>query len=390
VSVQPVDVLPFSDRESVQFINSLSEKVGFNYLADLTSDEAIRIGRACDGIPVAMRWLASQCSNAAEIGSRAEHIEATGQHGEELLEFCFRRVFESLPGEEKTILKVLSLFNRPLPSEALLVATGIPAYRVTDTTDTLLADGLVQRLFDPDLNDYSYTLLPITRSFAHEEVKKELDFEKKVRHKLTGYYEATDVSDRQLRVVIREIRQGKSVAAGPLLDLAKAAERRGDREAAEALFVQALQRSPASWRTAQGYAEFLRHTVDDKAGALKFYAQAAVNAPRTGPERGLIFREWGMLLRDSGEPDATDQAIEKFEVALQDFPNDPLTRHALASMLRRKGQYSRVIVLLEKLEDHSYEETRRRVRPLLLEAYEQTKEMLKAAELREKMKLEGN
>lgn len=270
------------------------------------------------------------------------------------------------------------------------MATGIPAYRVTDTTDTLLADGLVQRLFDSDLNDYSYTLLPITRSFAHAEVKKELDFEKKVRHKLTGHYEASDVLDRKLRVVIREIRQGKSVAAGPLLDLAKAAARRGDREAAVELFLQALQRNPASWRTAQEYAEFLRHTADDKTGALKPYAQAALNAPRTGPERGLIFREWGMLLRDSGKPAATDQAVEKFEIALQDSPNDPLTRLALASMLRRKGQYSRVIELLEGLKDHPYEETQRRVRPLLLEAYEQTKEMLKAAELRAKMKLEGS
>lgn len=116
--------------------------------------------------------------------------------------------------------------------------------------------------------------------------------------------------------------------------------------------------------------------------AIRLYEQAAANAPRRGPERALIFREWGMLLRDSGEPEATDLAIEKFETALIETPNDVLAIHALAHMLERKGKYNRVIELLEPLKDHPQRSTREKTLPLLLHAYEHTGDILKAAQLK--------
>lgn len=331
----------------------------------------------------------SQCENAGEVLTRAETIERTGKHGDELLEFCFRRVFESLGEEEKLVLKALALFSRPLPSEAVLVGTTLPGYRFSDVSEILLEDSLMQRVFDPHLNDYEYGLLPITHAFVYGEVKKEIAFETTIRKRLADYYEARDIADARQRVIIREVRQGKTISEGPLLDLARAADRREDLDTAEQLFQQALQRNPLSWRAAKDYAEFLRHKRGNTGSAIKYYEQAAANSPRMGPDRGLIFREWGMLLRDSGEADSTDRAIEKFEIALEDLPNDPYVRFPLASLVKRKGMFKRVIQLLEPLEDHSYEDTRRRVRPLLLEAYEQVNEILKAAQLRTKIATES-
>ena len=90
-----------------------------------------------------------------------------------------------------------------------------------------------------------------------------------------------------------------------------------------------------------------------------------------------------MLLRDSGEPNATDQAIEKFEVALKETPNDPVAIYGLAQMLELKGHYDRMIELLEPLKAHPNPVTRERCLPKLLKAYEQRSELLKAAELRD-------
>jgi len=389
VSVQPVDLEPFRDEEAKQFILSLGQVSGFHYLSDLSKEESIRVGRACDGIPLAIKWIASQCESAPELLSRAEHVERTGKHGEELLEFCFRRVFDSLSVDGKLALQVLALFNRPLQSEAILVSTALPGHKFQDLTDRLLADSLIQRMFDPDLNDYCYGLLPITRSFVYGEVRKDLEFEPKIRRRLTDYYEARDVADPRQRIIIREIRQGRGASEAPLLDLAKAAERQGDLDTADGLYQQAIQRNPSSWRAAREYAEFLRHKRVNIGEALKYYEQAAVNAPRMGPDRALIFREWGMLLRVCGAPDAADLAIEKFEIALEDSPNDPVVRHALAAMLKRKGMFERIIVLLEPLVDHHDSETRSRVRPLLLEAYEMTSKQMRAAELRHKMRVQA-
>lgn len=105
------------------------------------------------------------------------------------------------------------------------------------------------------------------------------------------------------------------------------------------------------------------------AEAIRLYEQAAANAPSRGKDRALIYREWGMLLRDSGLPGATDQAIEKFEIALQETPNDPIAVHALAHMVSRAGNWSRVITLLEPIKEHPSIDTRRKVSALLLKGF---------------------
>ena len=91
-----------------------------------------------------------------------------------------------------------------------------------------------------------------------------------------------------------------------------------------------------------------------------------------------------MLLRNSGAPDATDQAIEKFLVSLEEAPNDDVTIHALASMYDRRGSYKIVSDLLEPLSTHPSQKTREMTLPLLLKAYESRGEIVKAAELKQK------
>jgi tetratricopeptide (TPR) repeat protein len=182
--------------------------------------------------------------------------------------------------------------------------------------------------------------------------------------------------------MVRELRQGSITPELGLLDLAKAAERNHDVENAAKLYEQALSRVPNSWRAAKAYAEFKRHRVHDRTGALRMYERAAANAPRRGIDRATIFREYGFLLRESGESNATDLAIEKFEIARRETPNDPITLYGLASMLDRKGHYDRVIELIEPLKAHQNPKTKERCLPLLLRAYERKNELLKAAELR--------
>ena len=113
------------------------------------------------------------------------------------------------------------------------------------------------------------------------------------------------------------------------------------------------------------------------------YEQAGAFAPAHGTQRAIIFREWGMMLRDSGERDATDQAIEKFEVAVAEAPNDTVARYALATVLDRKGHYRRIIEFLEPVLQSKDMGARRRVYPLLLKAYERCGEILEAARLRQ-------
>lgn len=386
VSVHPVDLGPLTQEEVVSLIRALANLPGLGYVSDLSPSECVKIGEACDRIALAIRWALVRSSTPGEALSEAESITSSGRRGEQLLEFCFRRVFDALPGAEKEILHVLSLFQRPIALEAVLVGSSLPHYKIMDAADMLVEDALAQRLFDPGLNDYTYTLLPITRAFVYSEVSQKPALERGIRNRLSDYFEAKDVRDSDERLVVREIRQGKEASESALVDLAIAAERRRDFDTASHLYEQALRRNPTSWKAARLFAEFQRHQLGNQAAALRLYEQAAANSPRRGPDRALIFREWGMLLKDSGQSEATDLAIEKFEVALLETPNDVVTIHALAHMLDRKGSYTRVIKLLEPLRDHTNSKTRRLTMPLLLNAYERAGDIVNASIIRARIR----
>jgi tetratricopeptide (TPR) repeat protein len=389
VSVYPVDLEPLTDEEMIEFIATLKDVPGTQYVVDLSPPERVRIGHACDGIPLAIRWALARSRSASEAIANAEGITAAGHQGEELLEFCFRRVFEALTDEERKVLQVLSLFQRPLTTESITAGSRLPGYVVFDALDDLVAEALAQRFFDPDKNDYSYALLPVTRAFVYTDVAKQRDLEREVRRAMSDWFEARDVTDAGQRLVIREVRQGNVESESSLLDLGRAAERTGDLRSAQDFYEKALQRNSRSWKAARLLAEFFRHKLRNQAEALRLYEQAAANAPRRGPDRALIFREWGMLLRDSGDPQATELAIEKFEAALVETPNDVLAIHALSHMLDRKGAYRRVIDLLEPLAKHPSLTTRTKALPLLANAYQRMGEMLKAAEVRREIEALG-
>jgi tetratricopeptide (TPR) repeat protein len=379
VSVHPVDLGPLTETETLSFVSSLQHEQGLAYVKKLSDPEQIRIGQACDGIPLAIRWALATAESSAGAIEAAERITESNRHGEELLEFCFRRVFDTLSTSERYVLEILSLFERPISAEAIVAGSEQADHRLLDSVDSLVAESLVQRQFDADLNDYAFTLFPMTRTFVYHEVSQQPELENHIRKKLSDWFEARDVSPGE-RPLIRELRQGRGGSESGLVDLARAAERRGDIHSAEDLYEQALRRNPKSWRAARLYAEFARHTLGNRAQALQLYEQAAATAPRRGADRALIYREWGMLLRDSGEPGATDQAIEKFEVSLAETPNDPVATHALAVMLERQGAHRKAIQLLEPLRQTGTPKTRIVALTTLIPAYRSVNETLKALE----------
>ena len=386
VSVRPIEIGALTEPEARELVRSLEATPGLGYVSDLSDSEIERITGACDGLPLALRWTLLRAGSAPEALRRAENLRGRARDNVELLEFSFRRVFEDMTAIERAVMRTIAIFQEPTPSEVIVAGTGEQGFAVNDGLDDLVTDSLIQRLFDSDRNDYVYALAPLTRSFVLEDLRGERGLEALIRHRLTGWFEATDVKDANDCVVIRALRQGQEAPETALLDLAVAAERRGDSWTADDMFRQALARNPSSWRAARLYAEFERHANKDTTRALELYEQAAFHAPARGSDRALIFREWGMLLRESGRPDATNLAIEKFEVALAETPNDDKLVHALATMLDRKGVYKRVIELLEPLRHHRSVKTRILALHLLAKAYDRTSAMLEAAEARAELR----
>ena len=382
VSVHPVDLGPLTEPESVQFLESIGKKSGVTHLADLPLQDKARIVAACDHIPLAIRWLVLRSKSGREVVALAEGMLSSRQTAEQLLEFCFRRVFDSMKPMERNALQVLSLFQRAIPTEVIQVGAAQADYVISDVVADLVDDALIRPIFDPERNDYGYTLLPIVRAFVYQQV--DMNAERAIRQRLSNWYEAKDIQDLDERLVVRELRQGRKGSDAPLIDLARNAESRGDLDSAESLLRQALQRNPRSWRAAWLCAEVVRKR-GNSGEALRLYQQAAATVPNSEPDRSVINREWGMLLRSEGAAESTDMAISALETSLSITPHDVYAAHALAQMYDRKGQYRKVIELVGRLEDHPLVKTRTLVLPLLVRAHRKLGNMVKTAELQSKL-----
>jgi len=386
VSVRPIEITQMTERETAAFIQMLVKQENYKHMSGIKDAEAARVGAAWNGIPLAIRWSLGMSSSPAAAVARAEVAISAAVHSDELLEFSFRRVFDDLQSVEKEVLQVLAVLQRSIPIEALIAATRRGVSDVVDALDELVSDSLVVREFDSDRNDYCYTLLPITRAFVQHDMQKNMGSTRDVTRRLTTWFEAEDVSDDDERLVVRQLRQGSSADDRALVDLGLSAQRAGKLDAAEKLYKQALSRAPRSWRAARAYAEFLRHKNHDMPGALHYYKQASINAPSRGPDRAIIFREYGVLLKDSGEPDASSAAASALRQAVAETPNDYIAIGALVQVLDRMGASREIIGLLEPLMDVESVKFRARVDPILLRAYERTSEILKAAQLRERLR----
>ena len=228
VAVNPVDVGAMTLDEIVKYLESLLGLPAFAHIGRLRPAELERVGSVWEGVPLAIRWALSCCKSPAEAIASAEQAQALGRHGDELLEFSFRRVFDALSEAERTVMEVLSTLQKPLPIEALVAGCGHTQAALIDAVDDLSQDALVQRVFDPIRNDYCFTVMPLTRSFVQRNLSKTPNIGTRIQKSLSEWFDARDVRDDDERMVVRELRRGGQADDSALVDLAEsAAEARG-------------------------------------------------------------------------------------------------------------------------------------------------------------------
>ena len=382
VSNIPILVDIMNKDEAREYICSLlNNHICIKQVDDNESDV---ICNNSDGIPLAMKWLITTSKNKNELLSKSYDLHESGYRGNELLEFSFRRIFESVGEIEKKIIKILSLFESPIGIEPIYISLNNTSPEIFDSLEDLFNDSIIYRYFDASSNDYSYSLLPLIRNFIRNNELTSID-EVNIRKKLSNWYEAKDIKNPNERIIFQKIRQGTDNPESSLIDLALSAKKNGKIDEAEDFFRQAIKRNPKSYKALREYAELLRHCFNKPGDAIKYYEQAISCMPIRGYENGIILREYGILVKDSGTPDATNKAIEAMESALQEIPNDQLLIFNLASLYMRKVQYQKALPLLLSIKDSSNPRTREYTLDMLFKIYEYNRDYQNIADIKREL-----
>ena len=384
ISNYPVAVGPLDDHELHRFVEAMTTEPAYVYLSGLSAGERLTFGTACNRIPLAMRWIAARCKTPREALRSAEDINRRSTTSEQLLEFSFRRIFERLSAEEKIILQVLSIYERPQPLEAIHIASDIAYSDTGDILSSLQSSSLVEMAYDEVLNGNTFNLLSITRAFVYGEVKKTKGLEDSIRRRMADWLDARDVAAPVDRIIARGLRQGQTSSEEMLLQMAKQQTRTED---ADRLYEEATRRNPKGWMAHRRYAEFLRHSTSQTSRAIQEYRLALLNLPKHLPKResALVHREFGLLLKQSGDPNGLNESTESLRAAVKLNPEDELATHALADNYRRMGQYDPAIQFADKLRHHHNEKTRELALRLLIQCYEGKEDMVEVALLKQEL-----
>lgn len=381
--VYPIDVGAMTEREARQFLEYCCQSKPPEFIEQISATEGELILKACGYAPLLIEWFVANAKAPDIAVQRANEMCASGKVGEELIEFCFRRLHGELAPEARRALRVISLLLTPMPIEAIAAGAELTLAQANDACQDLIDAALVHTDYSEKLNDTVYYMLPLTQRFSYQVLREEAGAEQGIRMALSRWYEATDVKDVKERQITSEIRKGAREPETILVEYAESMRFDGHYGEAERFYSQALQRNPKSWKALRGLGEV--HRKEGRlALALKYYEHAALYAPKKGADRALIYREWGMMLRDAGTPDCLRDAAVKFEVALKETPNDFMARHALGNMYVRMHVHDKAATILEPLLQSGSPETLQKTVPLLRECYERTGQMLKLAELKSK------
>lgn len=383
----PIDVGPLEDYEVHEFLEALMIEPQFEYLNNFSISDRIAYAQACNRIALPMRWIAARCKNTRQALSQARDINYNTTTSDELLEFSFRRIFNQLLEDERLILKILSIYRRPLAIEAIHIASNIQYQKITDLLTSLSELSLVEVLYDDEINHDVFTLLPITSSFVYGEVRKRTDnFEEVVRARMNDWLNANDISDPVRKALTKRMRQGQESSEEILLELAQDYQRKGAIVDAEQLYLEALKRNPKSWKAHRRYAEYLRHLTSEKGKALYHYKEAALYVPKREELRAIVFRELGILLKQSGNPNGFQESTEALEHSFELNPKDPITANVLAGNYLSLGRYSESIKILKGFRQYPNLTSREYILKTLLQCYEQTNDLIEAAYTRREIK----
>jgi tetratricopeptide (TPR) repeat protein len=377
----PVDVGPMSENEASEFLDYCYQRKDASFVERITAAESKLILEACSYAPLLIEWFVAN-AKAPELAVKfAQEVKMSGKVDDELIEFCFRRIDLDLEQNARRVLRVISLFLSPMPIEQIAAGAELSLTEADDCCQDLIEAGLLQQDYSKQFNDTVYFLLPVTQRFAYHALRQDVGVEHAIQKALSRWYDARDVTDPREQKIVSEIRRGVREPEAVLVEYAESMRMTGHFGEAEKFFSQALQRNPRSWKALRGLGEV--HRKEGRiAQALKYYELAGTYSPKKGPDRALIFREWGMLLRECGTPDAAREAASKLEIALKETPNDVIARHALGNMYLRLYAYDKATEILRPLLESKFPETRTKTVPLLRECYEKAGRKYELLELK--------
>ena len=221
----PIQVPEFSIDEVREFIRVRSDELRLDFPVD--NPEAVkRIAEISGGLPLAIQWMLGECNRTGDL---ERILDRSVQPDSPLLEFSFRNSWDTLGEDAQQAIAVHSIIQEPPTARLWRTTLNWPVDRLERAIADLVKVTFVTERTDSRTGAVLYSVLPLTLTFARNELAKMGDLERQARLRYQEYrnmMELASVETAQYRGLfdqwVSRISQGERLfyaTSGHLIEL---------------------------------------------------------------------------------------------------------------------------------------------------------------------------
>jgi len=340
----PIQVTEFTLEEIREFIDVRNKEMKL----DLPTNDPIiikKISEITGGLPLAIQWTLgeySKSNNLDEILTRAV------DHDSPLLEFSFRNSWNILDDLAKRALAVLTIFDSPPTLQLWRTALDWPLDKIERAISSLVEVTFVTERTEQKTGLVVYHALPITLTFARNELAKLGDLEHQARlryHDYLNRIELTSVESKEYEDLFKRFnaRSDNEKKAIIFCRMAEGQARSFGYEEAEQYYQQALEIDPRNVYVLVSYGLF-KLELNNYGEALDLMGQAAKRCTK----RTSFYVYFNMAKVYDQIRDRVNR-VRCLREALKYEPNHVIARHSLGVSLGQMGNHEEAIQIFDSI-----------------------------------------
>lgn len=348
------------EQEVEEFLEVKSREENIDFPLDV--DICKRVKEVSGGLPLAIQWIIGQYKIERKINTV---LNSVNSEDSPVLEFSFGNIWRRLSNDAQLIMAVLSIFETPPTIQQIAIATEYPSDKIIDALTELEEVTLIRKITQQSDGSIVYAALPITLSFAENQLAQMGAFELNSRRRLEKFNAQLELQETELqefRVTIQRygLTNENTKKAAVLCRRAGHEAANGNFVNASTLYRQARELAPQS---AYVYAMTAQYELSsNKVESASKYAKEAVK--RCDKKTGSLCHV--LVARIQERKSDWNGAINSFKKALEFEPDNTLNRHQYGVLLSKRGRTQEAIDEFSKIIEN--EKERRPIRKTLLMA----------------------
>jgi tetratricopeptide (TPR) repeat protein len=337
----PIQVEEFDEVEVSEFVAVRNAELGIGLpLADQSIIRKIRA--VTGGLPLAIQWTLGEYAKTRDLRILSRALTSDSP----LLEFSFRNSWNVLDNCAQRALAVLSIFENPPTAQEWRTALEWPVDTFEEAVASVVEVTFVSERTEQTTGKVVYSALPITKTFAQNELSKMGDLEAQARLRYQGYrnrMELANVETRQYTSLFERFQARTDIQKKAIIlsRIAEGQARSLGYQAAAQFYKEALELDPRSVYALVSFGLF-KMELGNYGEAVDLISRASTYSTR---ENGYYV--YFSLSRVYDQSHDRVNRIRCLRKALEYEPTHSIARHSLGVALSQSGVFGEALDLFE-------------------------------------------